>query len=258
MPRDQVVPIRVKSSAAGAATAAKLQYMADKSTAMRANAKQARDAFLAKARRSDNGLRRPQLASQVPRGFRGPTGEAKYKDIANSAYALDTTGSITHMSAIAQGTTVNQRVGRSCELKYFQMRGHVQNNGSATFNDWAVYLVWDEQPNKVLAGITDVLDAATAYSLSKRENVQRFKILKKWTGCLSGNSTTPACDVAVRLDEYVRLPKGLVIVPTTADTTGEIGNVITGALLLVTVGISAAGASAAQLAVTCRVGFADI
>lgn len=197
---------------------------------------------------------------QVPRGFAGQAGEAKYIDIANQVYGLDTTGTITHVSVVPQGTTVNSRVGRKCELKYFQMRGDMRALATADHNSVAVYLVWDEQPNKALAAITDVLDAANSYALSKRENVQRFKILKKWSYTLCGNSATlMSSNAALRLDEYVRLPKGLVVVPTTADTTGVIGDIITGALLLITVGDHAAGGTTcANMQVTCRTGFSDI
>ena len=196
---------------------------------------------------------------QVPRGFVGMAGEAKYVDIANAAYVCDTTGQRTHISIVPQGTTVNTRVGRKCELKYVQIRGSALAGTTGTVATWAAYLVWDEQPNKVLAAVTDILDAASSSSLPKRENVQRFKILRKWSGCFSGNVTTPAAgDVSTRLDEYVRLPKGLVVVPTTADTTGVIADIITGALIWLTVGDNAAGTGAASIGCTMRVGFSDI
>jgi len=204
------------------------------------------------AGRSNAGIYTPQ------RGFVGAAGEAKYVDIANATYALDTTGSITHVSVVPQGASVNQRIGRKCELKYFQMRGEMRNNATAVHNNVAVYLVWDEQPNKAMPAITDILDAASVYALSKRENVQRFKIIKKWRAAMMGLGATPVTGTEmVTLDEYVRLPKGLVVVPTTADITGAIADVINGALFLVTVG-DTTGAAAAVLQVTCRTGFADV
>jgi len=225
----------------------------------RERAKSRRAAYLtAKAKGPGSSARAGIFTPQ--RGFVGSAGEAKYIDIANTTYPCDTTGSITHVSVVPQGTSVNTRVGRKCELKYFQMRGYLRNNSSALYNTVAVYLVWDEQPNKLLPAVTDILDAANAQALSKRENVQRFKILKKWRQVLIGPSGAPTTAVtAVPLDEYVRLPKGLVVVPTTADITGAIGDVINGAMYLVTVGNEPVSATlAATLAVTCRTGFADI
>jgi len=221
-----------------------------KSDAARSQAKARREAYLA--------ARSKPAGSAPQRGFLGNAGEAKYIDIAQATYTVDTTGTIFHASIIPQGTSVNQRVGRKCELKYFQLRGSVYNGSTATANTWAIYLVWDQQPNKALAAITDVLDAATSRSLSKRENVQRFKILKKWRGVCCGTGTAITSNLEVSLDEYVRLPKGLVVVPTTGDTTGAIGDVITGALLLIAVGDSGAGTAAAVLSCTCRTGFADV
>jgi len=238
-----------------------------RSDTARAAAAVRRAAALAIVRGPKPNLRVPKMAaamSQVPRGFTGAAGEAKYVDYPTTAgttntYALDTTGSISHISIVPQGTTVNTRVGRKCEIKYIQIRGEMRPNSTATHNSVAVYLVWDEQPNKALAAITDVLDGATSYALSKRENVQRFKILKKWTQVLMGNSgAAMVSNGIVRLDEYIRLPKGLVVVPTTADTTGVIGDIITGALLLVTVGDQAAGTAAAVMEAAIRVGFSDI
>lgn len=185
-------------------------------------------------------------------------GEAKYVDIASDTYNLDTTGEITHMSIVPQGATVNSRVGRKCELTTFQMRGRVIAGSTGTICDAAAYLVWDEQPNKALAAITDILDAATPNGLSKRENVQRFKIIRKWRWMLVGNQTTPTAGTeAYTVDEYVKLPKGCVVVPTTADTTGVISDVITGALLFVTVGSVAAGTTAGAAVLTARTGFRD-
>lgn len=201
----------------------------------------------------------PFLPAQVPRGFVGQAGEAKYVDIANTTYALNTTGSINHISIVPQGTTVTSRVGRKCELKYLQVRGAFLTKSTTTFAAYAAYIVWDQQPNKTLPAITDVLDAANAAALPKRENVQRFRILRKWSGVFMGNSTTPSTGAeAVRIDEYFRLPKGLVIIPTTADTTGGIGDIITGALYLITVGDLAAGTADGNMNVTMRLGFSDI
>jgi len=225
----------------------------------RERAKSRRAAYLtAKAKGPGSSARAGIFTPQ--RGFVGSAGEAKYIDIANTTYPCDTTGSITHVSVVPQGTSVNTRVGRKCELKYFQMRGYLRQNSAAVYNNVAVYLVWDEQPNKALPAVTDILDAANAQALSKRENVQRFKIIKKWRYALTGNTTTPATgSEVVTLDEYVRLPKNLVVVPTTADTTGVINDVINGALYLVTVGNEPVSATlAATLGVTCRTGFADV
>lgn len=195
----------------------------------------------------------------VPRGFMGQLGEAKYVDIANAVYVLNGTGTIAHMSIIPQNSTVNGKIGRKAELTYFQIRGQFSADTTSTVQAYAAYLVWDAQPVGALPAIAGVvLDTADAYSFPKRENVQRFRILRKWTGVLSGNITTPATGQEVtRIDDYIRLPKGLVVVSKDGDTTGVIGNIANGALYLVTVGTIGAGTADGNLTVTCRTGFRD-
>lgn len=138
------------------------------------------------------------------------------------------------------------------------MRGLVQADATSLVPQWANYLVWDRQPNKALAAITDVLDSANSLSFPKRENAQRFKIIKQWRGTFAGNITTPAGDtVEVDVDEYVKLPPECVSSFTTADTTGVIGDIITGALLFISVGNIAAGTSDANTQLGFRVNFRD-
>lgn len=195
------------------------------------------------------------------RGFLGSAGEAKYVDIAATNYALNVTGSITHLDVVPTGTTVNSRDGRKFKPTAVQFRGNAGADQTTTCTSGAMYLVWDHQPNKALASITDVLDSATAQSFSKRENSQRFKIIKKWRWAFSGNSLTAGQQTSSSwfdIDDYVKLPDYCVAECTTSDTTGAIGNRVTGALLLITVGGSAAGTSDAVAFVNTRVNFVDI
>ena len=193
------------------------------------------------------------------RGFVGAAGDFKYIDIAQASYQCDTTGSVTHISVIPQGTTINTRLGKSCRPTSLQLRGTVYNNSTATRSRPAIYLVWDNQPNKALAGITDYLDAAESSSMIKRENASRFKTIRKWCYSLLGNTATPSTGAEERvIEEFVKLPKDCIITCTTADTTGVIGDVITGALLLITIGSKVAGTTASSFSGTMRLNFVDV
>lgn len=211
-------------------------------------------------------LRKPMKAKKKPlRRFPAPVApvrvlmsEAKYVSVANAVYVLNTTGSITHISIIPQNATVNGKIGRKAELSYVQVRGQFSADTTATIQTYAAYLVWDEQPAGALPAITDILDTADAYSFPKRENVGRFRILRKWTGVLTGNVTTPATgQEVVRLDDYVRLPRGCIVVSKDGDATGVIANIANGALYWVTVGSIAAGTADGNCVATMRVGFRD-
>ena len=139
------------------------------------------------------------------------------------------------------------------------MRGYTGNGVNASQNDCAVMLVWDKMPNKALPAITDILDSANARSMNKRENASRFVILRRWDYVLTGKSDGSTVGGYVRsFDKYVRLPRDCVASCTAGDTTGVIANRISGALYLVTVGVNAAGNTAALLNATIRVNFEDI
>lgn len=194
----------------------------------------------------------------VPRGFVGSRGDAKYFDTALATYEASTTGSITHLSIVPQGTTVNTREGKAFRATSVNVRGKISAKTTTTIANYACYLVWDYQPNKALAAITDVLDSASSNSFPKRENNERFKIIKKYYGLLIGNTTTPTVGTeAYEIDDYVKLPKDANVLLTAADTTGVIGNTIQGALLFVTVGDIATGTAAAQAVVGFRMNFTD-
>jgi len=189
----------------------------------------------------------------------GRASENKYFDVATATYNVDNTGTITHLDVVTQGDTVNSRDGRKFMPTWVNMRGYMINGTGALANDCVVILVWDKQPNKALAAITDVLDSATSESQNKRENASRFQIIRRWnfilTGKQDGSTTSGYCR---NFDKFVRLPAGLVAECTPADTTGAIGNRVSGALLMITVGNVAAGVTAAQLRVSVRVGFEDV
>jgi len=204
-------------------------------------------------------LSRPPPRRAPIRGFVGRAGENKYFDLASATYATDTTGSVTHLDVVTQGDTVNSRDGRKFNPVWVNMRGYVQNSSTSTATDNVVILLWDKQPNKALCAITDVLDAITPESQNKRENASRFQIIRRWNYCLTGKNDGSTVGGYIRnWDKYVRLPPGLIAECTPADTTGAIGNRVTGALIMLTLGNIAAGTAAATLRTSIRIGFKDV
>lgn len=186
--------------------------------------------------------------------------ESRYIDIAADTYALDTTGSITHLDEVPRGYTVNTRNGAVFRSTGVVLRGHAVNGSTAVYNDCSVLIVWDKHPNQALASITDILDSVSSHSLNNRSKACRFVTIKRWDFTLVGKGDgTSGGDKFVTAFHYnLDLPKHCVACCTTSDATGEIGNRTSGALLMVTVGNNAAGNAAAELAVTMRVNFVDI
>jgi len=210
---------------------------------------------------------RAQVQRQIPRGFvTALAADSKYFDQGSGApisSVLNTTGAVLHLDVITQGDAVTQRSGKSFQLTNFQIRGFLSNNATSVINHVAVYLVWDRQPNKVLFGVTDFLDqvASTGASMfAKRENKGRFLTIKKWQRVLIGQGLAGVPVTgreAIVIDKWIRLPAECIAQCTATDTTGAIGNRITGALALVTIGNVIAGTAAATLNFNFRVGFRD-
>lgn len=187
--------------------------------------------------------------------------ETGYVDLASSGYALDTTGSVTLIATVAQGASVNQRIGKKAIWKSLQCRGQAYNGPTAQFNDCAVLIVYDKRPTGALPAVTDVLVTANSGAMNNDVNSGRFRILKRIDWMMIGNPTGTIATqqltecTAKSFDFYLKL-RGLQAVFKAAGT-GAIGDIEEGALYLVTVGASAAGTGAATLAVGFRTRFID-
>lgn len=183
--------------------------------------------------------------------------ETGYVDLTAQAFAFDTTGTIVLAATVAQGASVNQRVGKKIQLKSIQARGYVNNGTTATFNDCALLVVYDKRPTGALPAITDILVSANSQSMNNDVNSGRFRILKRWDFELSGVPAVGLGDgAAMSADFYLKL-KGLPEVFKAA-ATGGIGDIEEGALYLVSVGAVAAGTAAAAGVITFRTRFVDV
>jgi len=187
------------------------------------------------------------------------SGETGYVDVTGGPHALDTTGSVTLLNTVAQGASVNQRVGKKVALKSLQIRGHARNNSTATDNDVAYLIVYDKRPTGTLPAVTDILVSANSAAFNNDANSGRFRIISRWDAALLGNNTAAANlteSFMKSCDTYIPL-KGLPTVYKAA-ATGAIGDIEEGALYLVTVGWNVAGTAAASLYASTRLRFVDV
>jgi len=197
----------------------------------------------------------PQFLKLNRRGL--ASRETGYVDLAVANYALDTTGSITLLATVAQGTDVNKRIGKKIMWKSLQCRGMCLNNAAALVNDCSLLVVYDKRPTGALPAVTDVLVSAAAASFNNDVNSGRFKILKRHDFLLSGiPATTNGDGPAESADFFLKL-KGLPAVYKAA-ATGAIGDIEEGALYLVTVGNTVAGTAAAVATIGFRTRFIDV
>ena len=120
--------------------------------------------------------------------------ESGFVDLAAATYACNSTGLITLIATVAQGTSVNQRVGKKIQWKSMQIRGTVQANATTVSNNSAWLIVYDRRPTGSLPAITDVLSSATAISFTNDANSGRFQILKRWNDTILGNGHGRSAD----------------------------------------------------------------
>jgi len=188
--------------------------------------------------------------------------ETGYIDIAPADYALNTTGSIILLDTVAQGTTVNQRVGKKILLKSLQCRGLMNNDSTAALNDVAYMIVYDSRPTGTLPAITDILNTVNSNSMNNDNNSGRFSILKRVDEVLIGNASFTGAvanalteKTSVSADWFLPLKDRQVVYKALG--TGAIADIEQGALYLVTVGSNAAGTLDATLTVAFRLRFMD-
>lgn len=184
--------------------------------------------------------------------------ETGFVDLANANYNCDTTGSIALVATIAQGASVNQRVGKKVLLKSCQVRGVVYAGSTGTHAQAAWMLVYDRRPTGSLPAITDILVTANATAFTNDANSGRFRIVRRWSQSVTGNTGTPVLteELNWNIDEFINL-RNLPEVFKAAGT-GAIGDIEEGALYLVTVGSVAAGTAAPVAALGFRTRFVDV
>ncbi len=185
--------------------------------------------------------------------------DAGYVDLADATYAMNTTGTITLLATVAQGASINERIGKKAVWKSLQMRGHIFGNATTLVTKVAFLVVYDKRPTGTLPGITDILEAATPTAFNNTQNEGRFQILKRVDTVLTGNNTTAAQQTAATAysaDFYLDLKQKPVVYK--AAGTGAIGDIEQGALYFITVGNVVAGTADADLQAGFRVRFNDI
>jgi len=185
--------------------------------------------------------------------------ELKYVDIAATAYAADTTGTVTALNLLAVGDDNTSRDGRQVCIKSVQVRGFVAPIDSSVSNALVrVLIVWDNAVNSgSLPTIAQIMSASNSLSFPLVDNANRFTILVDRAFAIGQVSDTatqafsngPGAQV---LDIY----KKMNAVTQYSGTTAAIGSIQNGGLYMVTIGSAAANACG-QVTCATRVRFTD-
>lgn len=182
--------------------------------------------------------------------------ETGYVDLVSAQYVFDTTGSITLIATVAQGASVNQRIGKKIRWESIQLRGQTSSNSATTISDGAAIFIYDKRPTGSLPAITDILVSADSNSLNNDTNSGRFQILRRLNFLHLGNSGTPSTGrEGFDVNEFFNVKRQGVF---KAAGTGAIGDIEEGALYMVTTGNAVAGTGASKIQVSIRVRYRDI
>lgn len=182
--------------------------------------------------------------------------EKGYVDTAVVGYAMDTTGGVTLVATIAQGASVNQRIGKKCMIRSVQIRGVVQNNSAALGNKGTAILVYDRRPTGALPLVTDILVSISSSAFPNDNNTGRFKTLWRRDYDLMGApSITAGTDHSqYTVEDFVKVNKKMIF---KAAGTGAIADIEEGAIYLVQCGANAAGTTACTFTVGFRTRFTE-
>lgn len=224
--------------------AERFQVDKNRRAALQRLARNQKPVYFSASKRFDNTVRRatPQ--------------EVNYVDLASASYAASTTGSITLIATIAQGASVNQRIGKRAYYKSLLMRGHVISGTTTTIADCGYMIVYDKRPTGALPAITDILTGITTYAFMNDNNTSRFEVVRRKDFINIGNSATPSTGLeGYSLDEFIPLTKRPITFESAG--TGAIGDIDMGALYFVTFSSIAAGTAAPSITVSFRTRFTE-
>lgn len=193
-------------------------------------------------------VRKPVKArNQISRNQGNHGVERKNRDV-SLAQAFDTTGTITLLNGITQGSDIINRVGNRIDVVSILIRGSVAVGATPTSATYRWLVVYDKQANAATPLITDVLTAISLSGVNNLANRDRFVIYLDKTGQLEATDKTTE-----PIKEYIECN-----LETTYNGTGATSAAIaTGALYFISVGNLAAGVTTPTVAATSRIRYID-
>jgi len=179
-----------------------------------------------------SGSYRARVAAAAPQ-------ELNFKDTTLSL-SFDSSGSLTLLNGLTQGTTSSTRIGRRVTVKSIEWRF---NCSTSTLTNWTsnrFMIVVDTQANAATPAFTDIYDSLSPSTLRNVSNMPRFKVLYDSDEFIMiGNlSTSPGNDLIARAFKgYLRVN---IPVQYNVGTAGTIADIQTNAIYFVAVGNSSA------------------
>lgn len=169
--------------------------------------------------------------------------EKKCQDtvVASPGTAFTVTGTIEQIGIVAQGTDINQRIGRKIRMQYLDLRLNTFVTAIGT-SQWRVLVVYDRENNALTPTVADVLADVGTGSLNPNtplniNNRNRFLVLRDHNCGMISNTELA--------DQWVHLFVPLNGMETiyNGTNTGVFGAIQSGALFLLFINDLAASAA---------------
>jgi len=168
-----------------------------------------------------------------PTVIRATKGEIKSKDVGVTA-AFTTTGVVTLLNGVAQGSNITERDGRIIHPNHLQCQLFLFPNGNITQTAFTIYFIYDMAPNGVLPTFTEMFATASFVTVPRQDQSWRFKILKKVLWTPTYDTTNKFVDSDTKhMDFKINLKGKVVNYISTSDGIADIGK---GAIYMVTIG----------------------
>lgn len=231
---------------------ARTQYLAAKARA-RSKLLKAR---VAKRGRFEAPMQIPRISHGWPRG---PI-HAEFKSIDNDINnAVNSNGSVGLLNGCSRGSDINNRIGRTIIVKSIQISiSSFATQATGLTQEHRFLLVYDKQPNGVLPGVQDMVDAITPWAMRNLDNRNRFIILMDTMHALASDlaaGTNGEGNPKIKAIKYYRRHNLKVQYNDGDDAT--IASINTGAIYLVSIGSRILGVTAGAVLGSTRVRFID-
>jgi len=196
--------------------------------------------------------------------------EIKFADITLASTNISPTAGVTvHMTAIAQGIAVNQRIGENVQVRHVEFHGEVTyaNSVGSSTNDTPTYRVYIVQDMQQIAStspsVADLVDqpSTPVYQLYNVSEQKRFRVLyDSGPQMLSFGTpaiTPPVNSNVVQMARYQLHLKKRVSIPVEFNSTGSSTIQKNGIYFMLSTDISASGTPCLDWLGSSRIGFTD-
>ena len=164
------------------------------------------------------------------------------------ASGFNTTGYITIINGVAQGTGPSDRIGTKSVYQSITLKGTVTTGATPTSSAFRWAIVWDNQPNGVFPTVSDIFTNVSCRGLNNLANRERFVILADKFGYVEAGGAN---------QKPVKFYRKIKLETIFSGSTNSITSISSGAMYAVLLGELPAGVAAPVSNFTTRVRFTD-